>query len=97
MIKHLNWWQMSKILNGNYKVFVKSSWGAKTICMNDFVKPSLRSSPGHFILRADANDLPSDSSSKEIARATTDLAVTVKNQMHDVSISNIIIRADDKI
>ena len=88
---------MSKILNANYKVFAKTSSGAKKICMNDFVKPSLRSSPGHFMLHGDTNDLPSDSSSKEIARSIIDLAATVKNQMHDVSISNIIIRADDKI
>ena len=42
-----------------------------------------------------ANDLSSDKS-PEIARSIIDLATSIKNKKHDVSISNIIIRADDK-
>ena len=50
MVKHLNGWEMSKKLNANCKVFVKTFSGAKTTCMHDYVKPSVRSSPDHFIL-----------------------------------------------
>ena len=96
MVKHLNGWEMSKKLNANCKVFVKTFSGAKTTCMNDYVKPSVRSTPDHFILHVGTNDLSSDKSSEEIARSTTDLATSVKNKKHDVSISNIIIRADNK-
>ena len=96
MVKHLNGWEMSKKLNANSKVFVKTFSDAKTTCMNDYVKPSVRSSPDHFILHVGPNDLSSEKSSEEIARSIIDLAISIKNEKHDVSISNIIIRADDK-
>ena len=63
--------------------------------MHDYVKPSTRSTPDHFVLHVVANDLSSDRS-PEIARSIIDLATSIKNKKHDVSISNIIIRADDK-
>ena len=69
MIKHLNGWELSKKLNANCKVFVKTFSGAKTTCMNDYVKPSLRSSPDHFILYVGTNDLFLDKSSEQIARS----------------------------
>ena len=69
VIKHLNGWEMSKKLDANCKVFLKTFSGAKTTCMNDYVKPSVRSSPDHFILHVGTNDLPSDESSEEIARS----------------------------
>ena len=45
MVKHLNGWEMYKKMNANCKVFVKTFSGAKTTSMNDYVKPSERSSP----------------------------------------------------
>ena len=95
MVKHLNGWEMSKKLNANCKVFVKTFSGAKATCMNDYVKLPVRSSPDHFILHVGANDLSSDKSSEEIARSIIDLATLIRNEKHDVSISNII-RADNK-
>ena len=38
MVKHLNGWEMSKKLNANCKMFIKIFSGAKTTCMNDYVK-----------------------------------------------------------
>ena len=96
MAKHLNGWEMSKKLNAKCKVFVKTFSGAKTKRMNDSVKPSVRSSSDHFILHVGTNDLSSDKSSEEIAGSIIDLATSIKNDKHDVSKSNIIIRADDK-
>ena len=96
MVKHLNGWEMSKKLNANCKVFVKAFSGAKTTYMHDYVKPSVRSSLDHFILHVGTNELLSDKSPEEIARSITDLATSIKNEKHDVSISNIIIPADDK-
>ena len=60
MVKHLNGWEMSKKLNANSKVFVKTFSDAKTTWMNDYVKPSVRSSPDHFILHVGPNDLSSE-------------------------------------
>ena len=96
MLKQLNGWEMSKKLNANCKMFVKTFLGAKTICMHDYVKPSVRSSPNHIILHVGTNDLSSDKSSEEIARSIIDFATSIKNEKHDVSVSNIIIRADNK-
>ena len=96
MVKHLNGWEMSKKLNVNCKEFVKTFSGATTACINDYVKPSVRSSPDHFVLHVGTNDLSSDKSSEEIARSIIDLATLIKNENPNVSISNIIIRADDK-
>ena len=90
MVKHLNGWEMSKKLNANCKVFVKTFSGAKTTCMHDYVKPSVRNSPDHFILHVGTNDLSSDKSPEEIARSIIDLATSIKNN------SNIIIRVEDK-
>ena len=35
MVKHLNGWEVSKKLNANCKVFVKTFSGTKTTCMRD--------------------------------------------------------------
>ena len=64
--------------------------------MNNYVKPSLRSSPDHFNLHVGTKDLSSNKSSEEIARSITDLATPVKKEKYDVSISNIKIPADGK-
>ena len=96
MVKHLNGWEMSKKLNANCKVFVKTFSGAKTTCTHNYVKPSVRSNPHHFILHIGTNDLSSDKSPEEIARSTIDLGTSIKNEKHDVHISKIKIRAEDK-
>ena len=96
MIKHLNGWEMFKNLNTICKVLVKTFFRCKNNCMHYYIKPSVRSSPDHFILHVGTNDLSSDKSLEEIARSIIDLATSIKNKKHDVSISNTIIRADDK-
>ena len=87
---------MIKKLNANCKVFVKTFSGAKTTCMHDYVKPSVRSSQDHLTLHVGTDDLSSDKSLEETARSIIHLAPSIKDEKHDVSISNIIIRADDK-
>ena len=91
MVKHLNGWEMPKKLNANRKVFVKTFSGAKTTFMHDYVKPSVKSSPDHFILHVGTNDLSSDKSPEERARSIINPATSIKNKKHDGSISNFII------
>ena len=96
MIKHLNGWDMSKkVHKSECKVYVKSFPGAKTSCMKDYVKPLLRSTPNHFILHVGTNDLNSHQTSEVIAKEIVDLATSLKNNQHDVSVSNIILRTDN--
>ena len=67
MTKLLNGWDMAKKIQTNCKVFMKTFSGATVSCMEDYVKPSLRNLPDHFILHVGTNDLSSDKSPHEIA------------------------------
>ena len=64
--------------------------------MNDFIKPSLRNNPDHFILHVGTNDLVTEASAEEKAGSITDIAQLLKNEQHDVTISNIILRTDNQ-
>ena len=64
--------------------------------MEDYMKPSLRNPPDHFILHVETNDLNSEKCAMEIAESIINLACRLKNEIHDVSVSTIILRLDDK-
>ena len=93
MIKHLNGYDMSKKLK-NCKVYVKSFSGSKVRCMKDHMKPSMREKPDHTILHVGTNDLNSDRPSDLIAKSIVGLAIILKSNSQNVSISNIIMRND---
>ena len=61
------------------------------------MKPSLRNPPDHFILHVGTNYLSSDKSPYEIAESIINLACQLKKEKHDVSVSTIVLRTDDKI
>ena len=96
MVKHLNGWEMSKMIR-NCKVYVRSFPGAKVQCMDDYKKPSVRDKPDHFIIHVGANDLNSEVSPKSIAESIVDLAMSLKTESNDVSVSNIILRTDNSL
>ena len=93
----LNGWDMAKKIQTNSKVFTETCSGATVSCMEDYMKPSLRNPPDHFILHVGTNDLSSDKSTHKIAESIINLACQLKNKKHDVSVSTIILRTDDKI
>ena len=86
MVKHINGWEMAKKVNTDCKVFVKSFSGATTQCMVDYMKPSIRTQPDHFILHVGTNNLTSNTPSAEIARKIINLASEMKSEKSDVSI-----------
>ena len=94
MVKHVNGWEISRKLQGNCKVYVKHFCGAKTKCMKDYIKPLQRENSDHYILHVGTNDLCLDRSPELIAKSIIDLALTLKSESHDVSVSNIIVRND---
>ena len=94
IVKHLNGWEMTRELK-NCKVKVMSFSGATADCMTDYMKPSLRENPNHFILHLGTNDLISNNSAKCIAESIIEKAVYLKNDKHDVSISSIVLRKDN--
>ena len=63
--------------------------------MKDYVKPPFRSTPNHFILYVGTNDLNSNQTSEVIAKEIVDLATSLNNNQHDVSVSKIILRTDN--
>ena len=95
IVKHINRWETSKRLQSNCKVHVKQFSGAKTKCMKDYMKFSLRKNPHHFILHVGTNDLNKERSPEPIAKSIVDLAATLKGNSRDVSVSNIIVRGDN--
>ena len=62
--------------------------------MKDHIKPSLREKPDHIVLHMGTNDLVSDRPPGLIAKSIVDVASNMKNENHDVTVSNIITRAD---
>ena len=94
MIKHFNGCEISRKLQGNCKVYVKHFSGAKTKCMKDYIKPSQRENSDHHILHVGTNDLFLDRPPELIAKSIIDIALTLKSESHDVSVSNIIVRND---
>ena len=62
--------------------------------MKDYVRPSQRENPYHYILHVGTNDLCLDRLRELIAKSTIDLALTLKSESHDVSVSYIIVRND---
>ena len=95
IIKHVNLWDLSKKLKPKCKVMVRSFPGATTQCMNDYVKPSIRAQPDHFILHVGTNNLISDSTPTEVTRKVFDIAGRLKSDTCDVNISELITRMDN--
>ena len=62
--------------------------------MKDHMKPSMREKPDHTILQVGTNNLNSDRPSNLIAKSIVHLAITLKSNSQNVSISNIIMRND---
>ena len=46
--------------------------------MKNYMKPSLRNTPNHFILHVGTNDLNSNQTSEVIAKEIVDLATSIK-------------------
>ena len=94
--KLLNGWEMAKKMQSNWKIYVKTFSGATVSCVEDYMKPSLRNPPDHFILHVGTNDLSSEKCSMKITESIINLSCRLKNKIHDVSVSTIILRTDDK-
>ena len=95
MVKHINGWEISKRLQSDCKVYVKQFSGARTKCMKDYMKHSLRENSDHFIIHVGTNDLNTERSPELIAKSIVDLATTLKGNSRDVSASNIIVRGNN--
>ena len=94
LLKDVKAFKMRKDLP-NEKVYVKSFPGSTTNCMKDYVKPSLKYDPDLIIMHVGTNDLRSEKTPLQIADDIIRLALEMKTDVNDVTISGIISRNDD--
>ena len=93
MVKKLSGYQLTRKIEQKNLVKVRSFSGAKISCMTDHVKPTLRDiNPDHIILHAGTNDLRTENTASQIAKATIDLATSLKNDDNTVTVSGIVPR-----
>ena len=96
IVKKLNGYLLTRKIKHKHLVKVRSFSGAKISCMRDHVKPTLRDiNPDHIILHAGTNDLRTENTASQIAKATIDLATSLKNDDNTVTVSGIVPRLDD--
>ena len=86
--------KLSNSLNNNHHVIVHSFAGAKTQCIEDYIKPTIKLSPNQIIIHCGTNDLRSNEEPKTIADNIINLAKKAKSDVHEVAISGIIPRRD---
>ena len=95
MVKKVNGFYITKNIKHKYLVKVRSFSSAKTRCMYDHVKPSIREyDPEHVILHVGTNDLNSEKTASQIASSIVELAVSLKNDTN-TNVSLIVPRNDN--
>ena len=68
MVKYINGWEIFKLLDSDCKLYVKQFSAARSNCVKDYIKPSLRENPDHFILRIGTNDFNTKRSSQSYCK-----------------------------
>ena len=94
MIKNVFGDKLSRQLNYKHHVVVRSFGGAKTQCMEDYVKPTVKLSPNEIILHCGTNNLPSSEDPETITTSIINIAKNIKANNVKVAISGIIPRRD---
>ena len=70
--------------------------GANISCMVDHVKPTLQDiNLNHIVLHAGTDDLRTEYTAHQIAKATIDLATSLKNDDKTLTVSGIVPRLDN--
>ena len=96
MVKHVEGLKVTKSINTDIKVYIRSFLGAKVKCMKDYVKPCLRENDSkNVILHVGTNDLNSELSPERIAKSIVDVAKNIQSDTRKVSISCIVPRNDN--
>ena len=96
MVKKVNGFHLTKHIKHKYLVKVRSFSSAKTRCMHDHVKPTMRDfNPEHVIIHVGTNDLNSDKTASQIANSIVELALSLKNENNNIYVSLIVPRNDN--
>ena len=96
MVKHLNGWKMPrKVCNPDYQIYAEQFSGPNITCIKDLCSPFKQilqaTSEFMFALMTSAPTSQPDS----ILNTLIDIAGSLKNDQHVVSISNIIPRTNN--
>ena len=94
LVKDVKGWKIQEKLVNKQQVIVKSFSGAKTECMSEYVKPTLKRNPDRIILHTGTNDLSTDSTDKELATSIINLVTDISASCPSISVSGIVPRAD---
>ena len=96
MVKKVNGFFLTKDIKHKYLVKVRSFSSAKTRCMQDHVKPTIRDfNPEHIIIHVGTNDLNSEKTASQIANAIVELATSLKSETNKIYVSLIVPRFDE--
>ena len=90
MIKKVFGDKFSRQLNYKHHVVLRLFDGAKTQCMEDYIKPTVKISPKQIILHFGTNNLPSSEDPETIANNIINIAKNIKADTKKVAISGII-------
>ena len=85
---------MTQGMSSGEKVFVRCFPGAKTECMNDYIKPSLKYNPDVVVLHVGTNDLRGTKTPEEIGEDILTIARKIKTPNNEVIIRSVIFRND---
>ena len=94
LLKDIKPFKMRKALP-NERIYVKSFPGSTIECMKDYIKPSLKYDPEQILIHIGTNDLRREKEPNEIAEEIIQLALNIKSDENDVSISAILPRNDE--
>ena len=94
MVKKVFGNKLSRQLDNKHHVVVRSSGGAKTQCMEDYIKPTVKLAPKQIILHCGTNNLPSNEDPETIAKNIMNLAKSIKTDTTKVAVSGITPRRD---
>ena len=96
MVKKVNGFYLTKYIKHKFLVKVRSFSSAKTRCMYDHAKPTIREvNPEHIILHVGTNDLNSEKTASQISNSIIDLANSLKNETNNIHVSLIVPRNDN--
>ena len=91
MVKKVNGFYLTKDIKHKFLVKVRSFSSAKTRCMYDHAKPTIREvNPEHIILHVGTNDLNSEKTASQISNSIIDLANSLKNETNNIHVSLIV-------
>ena len=95
MVKKVNGFYLTRNIKHKFLVKVRPFSSAKTRCMYDHAKPTIRElNPEHIILQVGANDLNTEKTASQISNSILDVANSLKKETNTIQVSLIVLRSE---